>query len=88
VTLRTVVGEDNGWVLSLTYPAAIDFDKFVIKYSSITRYVGGASNDIIPNLQQPNNPVPLPNDQIERLHRGRRRLTTAIWVVLPLASIS
>jgi hypothetical protein len=61
-------GEDNGWVLSLIYPVVIDFDKSIMKYPSITRFVGGASNDIVPNLQQPNDPVPLLKDQIERLH--------------------
>src|SRR6516165_7059351 len=60
-------GEDNGWVLSLIYPVIIDFDKSIIKYPSITRYVGGASNDLVPNLQRPDNPVPLLKDQINRL---------------------
>jgi arylsulfatase len=63
-------GEDNGWVLSLIYPVIIDFDKSIIKYPSITRYVGGASTDLVPNLQHPDNPVPLLKDQIERLHIG------------------
>jgi arylsulfatase A-like enzyme len=52
-------GEDNGWVLSLIYPALIDFDQSIMKYPSIKRYPGGASNDLIPDLQHPNNPVPL-----------------------------
>ena len=52
-------GEDNGWVLSLIYPVIIDFDKSVVKYPSIKRYPGGASNDLIPDLQHPENPVPL-----------------------------
>jgi arylsulfatase len=63
-------GQDNGWVLSLIYPAVIDFDKSIMKYPSITRYVGGASNDLVPNLQHPEDPVPLLKDQIERLHIG------------------
>lgn len=63
-------GEDNGWVLSLIYPPLIDFDKSIIKYPSITRYVGGASNDLVPNLQRPNDPVPLLKNQIDRLHIG------------------
>ncbi len=41
-----------------------------MKYPSITRYVGGASNDLVPNLQRPDDPVPLLKDQIERLHVG------------------
>ena len=52
-------GQDNGWVLSLLYPAMIDFDKSIIKYPNITRFPGGASNDLVPNLQNPSNPVPL-----------------------------
>jgi len=63
-------GEDNGWVLSLIYPVIIDFDKSIMKYPSIQRFVGGASTDLVPNLQHPENPVPLLKDQIERLHIG------------------
>ena len=63
-------GEDNGWALSLIYPTIIDFDKSIIKYPNITRYVGGASTDLVPDLQHPNNPVPLLKDQIDRLHIG------------------
>jgi arylsulfatase len=63
-------GEDNGWVLSLVYQPIIDFDKSIIKYPNITRFVGGASNDLVPDLQHPDNPVPLLKDQIDRLHIG------------------
>jgi hypothetical protein len=63
-------GEDNGWALSLIYPVIVDFDKSIIKYPSITRYVGGASNDLVPNLQRPDDPVPLLKAQIARLHVG------------------
>jgi arylsulfatase len=63
-------GQDNGWALSLIYPVVIDFDKSIMKHPSITRYVGGASNDLVPNLQHPENPVPLLKDQIEKLHIG------------------
>jgi arylsulfatase len=52
-------GQDNGWVLALIYPVMIDFDKSIIEYPSIKRYAGGASNDLRPNLQTPENPVPL-----------------------------
>jgi arylsulfatase len=51
-------GEDNGWVLSLVYPALIEFDQSIIKYPSIKRFPGGASDDLMPNLQNPENPVP------------------------------
>jgi hypothetical protein len=63
-------GEDNGWVLSLIYPVIIDFDKSIIKYPNITRFVGGASTDLVPDLQHPDKPVPLLKDQIDRLHIG------------------
>jgi arylsulfatase A-like enzyme len=52
-------GEDNGWVLSLIYPQLLEFDQSVIKYPSIKRFPGGASNDLVPNLQHPEDPVPL-----------------------------
>jgi arylsulfatase A-like enzyme len=61
-------GQDNGWALSLIGPVMIDFDKSIMKYPNIKRFVGGASTDLIPNLQQPDNPVPILKDQIERLH--------------------
>jgi arylsulfatase len=52
-------GQDNGWVLALVAPVIVDFDKSIMKYPSIKRYPGGASNDLVPNLQRPDNPVPL-----------------------------
>jgi hypothetical protein len=36
-----------------------EFDESIIKYPSLTRYPGGASNDLIPDLQHPKNPLPL-----------------------------
>jgi hypothetical protein len=63
-------GEDNGWALSLIDPVIVDFDKSIIKYPSIKRAVGGASNDLVPDLQHPDNPVPLLKEQIEQLHIG------------------
>ena len=35
-----------------------------MKYPNIKRFVGGASNDLVPNLQHPDNPVPLLREQI------------------------
>ena len=52
-------GEDNGWAAALWSVALSDFDKSIMKYPSIQRYPGGASNDLIPNLQNPKNPLPL-----------------------------
>jgi arylsulfatase A-like enzyme len=52
-------GQDNGWCLSLMYQEMIAFDESVNKYHNITRFPGGASNDLVPNLQHPENPTPL-----------------------------
>jgi arylsulfatase A-like enzyme len=52
-------GMDNGWVMSLLEPVIVDFDKTIVKYPNIKRLPGGASNDMLPNLQNPENPVPL-----------------------------
>lgn len=52
-------GEDNGWVLALISPVIVDFDKSIIKYPSIKRFPGGASTDLNPDLQHPENPLPL-----------------------------
>src|SRR6266508_1064215 len=51
-------GQDNAWVLSLVYPVLIDFNKSIMKFPSIKRFPGGASTDLMPNLQNPANPVP------------------------------
>jgi hypothetical protein len=52
-------GQDNGWVLALIIPAVMEFNKSIVEYPSIRRTPGGASTDWRPNLQDPNNPVPL-----------------------------
>ena len=54
----------------------IDFDKTILKFPNIRRFVGGGSNDLVPNLQQPDNPVPLLKEQMERMgepHAQARR---------------
>ena len=51
-------GQDNGWAAGLFSVVLVDFDKSIMKYPSIKRFPGGASNDLIPNLQHPENPVP------------------------------
>ena len=53
-------------MLALISPVMIEFDKTVIKFPNIRRFVGGASTDLIPDLQHPENPVPLLKEQIER----------------------
>jgi arylsulfatase A-like enzyme len=52
-------GQDNGWVLSIIGPVIVDFDKSIMKYPNMRRFPGGASTDLIPNLQNPGNPLPL-----------------------------
>ncbi len=36
----------------------MEFNKSIIKYPSIKRFPGGASKDLLPDLQHPENPVP------------------------------
>ena len=55
-------GEDNGWVLALIEKVIIDFDQSIMKYPNIKRSPGGASNDLIPNLQRPDDPLPILKD--------------------------
>jgi arylsulfatase len=52
-------GQDNGWGAALMDIVLLEFDKSIMKYPNITRFPGGASNDLIPNLQHPDNPLPL-----------------------------
>lgn len=35
-----------------------EFNESIIKYPSMKRFPGGASNDLLPDLQHPENPVP------------------------------
>jgi hypothetical protein len=51
-------GMDNGWALALLQPVVIEFDKSIVDFPNIKRIPGGASNDQVPNLQNPANPVP------------------------------
>jgi arylsulfatase len=55
-------GEDNGWAGALVGKVMMDFDQTVVKYPNITRFPGGASTDLVPDLQHPENPVPLMKD--------------------------
>ena len=51
-------GMDNGWSVSLLDLPIQEFNKSIIQYPSIKRFPGGASTDFLPNLQNPENPVP------------------------------
>jgi arylsulfatase len=37
----------------------MEFDKSIVDFPNIKRFPGGASNDMVPNLQDPANPLPL-----------------------------
>ena len=58
-------GQDNAWALALLEPVILDFDKSIMKYPNIKRFPGGVSNDLVPDLQHPDNPLPLLKDQPE-----------------------
>src|SRR6266705_1819970 len=52
-------GYDNAWVLSLMYVPLMEFDKSIVDFPNIKRFPGGASDDVHPNLQHPENPLPM-----------------------------
>ena len=53
-------GYDNGWACrSLISVPQMEFDKSIVDFPNIKRFPGGASNDMVPNLQDPANPLPL-----------------------------
>jgi arylsulfatase A-like enzyme len=51
-------GEDNGWVAALASAVLLEFNQSIMKFPSIRRVPGGASDDLVPNLQNPEDPVP------------------------------
>ncbi len=51
-------GQDNGWTGAVVGKVMREFDESIIKYPNIKRFPGGASTDLIPDLQTPENPVP------------------------------
>ncbi len=65
-------GEDNGWSAALFSVVLAEFDQSIIKYKNIKRFPGGASNDLIPDLQHPDNPVPAldPNNMPKAVPAG------------------
>lgn len=52
-------GQDNGWAAALIVPVVMKFNKSIVDFPSIKRVPGGASTDWRPNLQRPDNPLPL-----------------------------
>ena len=71
-------GQDNGWVLALIEPVILDFDKSIMKYPNIKRFPGGASNDLVPDLQHPDNPSTHPEGRQRAACPRWRRLIAAI----------
>ena len=59
-------GRTTAGCMALIEPVMIDFDKSVMKFPNIKRFVGGASTDLIPNLQHPEDPTPLLREEIEK----------------------
>jgi hypothetical protein len=51
-------GMDNAWIFGLVDVPLSEFNKSIVQYPNMTRFPGGASNDMIPNLQNPKNPLP------------------------------
>jgi hypothetical protein len=49
-------GEDNGWAISLLDEALMQFNRSIVKYQSIARFPGGASNDLLPRQEYPKQP--------------------------------
>jgi hypothetical protein len=49
---------DNGWALSLIDIPLSEFNKPIVNHPNIERFAGGASNDMIANLQSPKNRLP------------------------------
>ena len=55
-------GQDNGWVGGIIGQTMLAFNQSIVKFPSITRYPGGASTDLIPDLQRPDDPAPFLKD--------------------------
>lgn len=41
------------------YEVMMGFNQSIVKYPSIAHFPGGASNDLVPNLANPKNPIPI-----------------------------
>ena len=48
---------DNGWVISLLNIQLSEFNKSIIQYPNKKRFRTETSNDMIPNLPNPENPL-------------------------------
>ena len=52
-------GRENSWATALIVPVVMEFNKSIVDFPSKKRVPGGASTDWVPNLQRPDNPLPL-----------------------------
>ena len=68
-------GQDNAWALSLLEPVILDFDKTIIKYPSIKRFPGGASNDLVPKSSASRRPATLAKGATRAARPRWRRLS-------------
>ena len=44
---------DNGFAIAILEPVIVEFDKSIVDFPNIKRLPGGASNDQLPDLQNP-----------------------------------
>ena len=51
-------GQDNGWALALILWSLMAFDKSIVNIRTSERFPEGPRTTSVPNLQEPNNPVP------------------------------
>ena len=65
---RTTAGS-----LALIAPVMIEFDKTIMKFPNIRRFVGGASTDLVPNLQDPERSGPAAEEADREARRAARR---------------
>ena len=61
---------DNGWAISLLDIPLSEFNKSIVQFPSKNRFPGGASNDMLPNLQNPAESAALRSDQNTENHRS------------------
>ena len=74
-------GMDNGWSISLLDLVLTEFNKSIVQYPNIKRFPGGASTDMLPNLQNPENPLPYDPAGSARVARMQRSWRSAIRVL-------
>ena len=66
-------GMDNGWAISLGDIPLSEFNQSIVQYPNKKRFPGGASNDMIPNLQNPEIRCPTIRSRCRRPSTRTRR---------------